>query len=134
MKVLVCGSRHFKDKELMEDVLKQWDISKIIEGGARGADTLAREYAEEHKIERLCFPAQWDLHGKSAGPIRNAQMLTEGQPDLVVAFIFRPAADDILYGLSDSEFNRGTKDMINQAKKKGVPVYVVESKEKHSQS
>lgn len=128
MRVLVCGSRHFKDKELMEDVLKQWDIRTIIEGEARGADTLAREYAKENKIERLGFPAQWDLHGKSAGPIRNAQMLAEGQPDLVVAFIFKPAADDILYGLSDSQFNRGTKNMINQAKKAGVPVYIVEAR------
>lgn len=112
MKVLVCGSRHFQDKELMEDVLKQWNITTIIEGEARGADRLSRNYGEEHGIEVLRFPALWDKHGKSAGPIRNRQMLVEGQPELVVAF--------------RGPNSRGTQNMIDQATKAGVPVNVVE--------
>jgi YspA, cpYpsA-related SLOG family len=112
MRVLVCGSRHFNDPELMEDVLKQWNISTIIEGEARGADRLARDYGERHNIHVLRFPALWGQYGKSAGPIRNAQMLAEGRPDLVVAF-----------PLKDS---RGTFNMIAQAKMAGVEVYVVE--------
>lgn len=112
MKVLVCGSRNFNDAELMEDVLKQWDIREIIEGEARGADSLAREYAERHGLVCHKFPALWDQHGKAAGPIRNAQMLREGNPELVVAF----------RGVN----SRGTQNMINQAEKAGVPVYIVE--------
>jgi hypothetical protein len=112
MRILVCGSRHFTHAELMEDVLKQWNIHTIIEGEARGADTLAREYAERHGIHVLAFPAQWDTHGKAAGPIRNAQMLREGQPELVVAF----------RGIN----SRGTQNMINQAEKARVEVYVVD--------
>jgi hypothetical protein len=112
MRVLVCGSRHFKNAELMEDVLKQWDIREIIEGEARGADTLAREYAEGHGIPVRAFPALWDKHGRAAGPIRNAQMLAEGNPDLVVAFL--------------APNSRGTKHMIEIAQKAGVEVHVVE--------
>lgn len=106
MRVLVCGGRDFKDKDLMEDVLKGFDISCIIEGEAGGADTLAREYAKGQGIHVLPFPAQWDLYGKPAGPIRNAEMLRVGQPDLIVAF---PGGS-------------GTANMIKQAKKAGVKV------------
>jgi len=112
MRVLVCGSRHFNDKELMEDVLKQWNISCVVEGEARGADTLAREYAERHGLDVLPFPALWDKHGRAAGPIRNHQMLTEGRPDLVVAFL--------------APNSRGTKHMIEIAQKAGVEVRIID--------
>jgi hypothetical protein len=112
MRVLVCGSRHFNNMELMEDVLKQWDIRTIIEGEARGADTLARKYAERHEIHVLAFPAQWDKHGKAAGPIRNAQMLREGQPELVVAF--------------RGPNSRGTQNMIDQAQKAGIETRIID--------
>jgi hypothetical protein len=112
MKVLVCGSRYFNNKELMEDVLKEYDIRCIIEGEARGADTLAREYAERQGIHVLAFPAQWEKHGKAAGPIRNTEMLRVGQPELVVAF--------------RRQNSRGTQNMINQAEKAGIPVRIVE--------
>lgn len=112
MKVLICGSRHFKDKELMEDVLKQYDIDTIIHGLARGADTLAGAYAKDHKIPVLEYPALWGTYGRSAGPIRNTQMLRDGKPDFVVAF--------------RGPNSRGTQNMINQAEKAGVPVKVIE--------
>lgn len=112
MKVLVCGSRHFKDKELMEDVLKEYVISEIIHGNARGADTLAGEYAQGHGIPCVSFPADWELYGKAAGPIRNTEMLTKGQPDFVIAF----RAKD----------SKGTQNMIDQAIQAGIMVKVVD--------
>lgn len=112
MRVLVCGSRHFNDKDLMEDVLKQWNIGVLIEGEAKGADTLAREYAERSGISIEAYPADWETFGKRAGPIRNHQMLTDGKPELVVAFL----APD----------SRGTKHMIEIAQKAGVEVMVID--------
>lgn len=111
MRVLVCGSRHFNNEELMEDVLKQFNITTVIEGEARGADTLARKYAERHGLDVLPFPAQWDLHGKAAGSIRNTQMLKEGKPELVIAFLH--------------EDSRGTLNMINQAERAGIQTEVI---------
>lgn len=111
MRVLVCGSRHFKDKNLMEKILKQWNITAIIEGEAKGADTLARQWAEENNICVIKFPADWDKYGKAAGMIRNSQMIKEGKPDLVVAFLFPNS--------------RGTKHMISIAEKAQIEVYVV---------
>lgn len=121
MKVLVCGSRHFNDYDFLGTSLwrlyqerENFNITEIIHGGARGADTLAGEWAKNHNCPVRVFPADWEKHGKAAGPIRNAQMLKEGQPNLVVAFL----APD----------SRGTKNMIDQATKAGVPVKVIDVK------
>jgi hypothetical protein len=112
MRVLVCGSRHFNDKKKMKEVLSKYDITEIIEGEAKGADTLSRLYGEYKGIPVRGFPALWDLYGNRAGPIRNSEMLREGQPELVIAF--------------RAPNSRGTQNMITQARKAGIPVEVVE--------
>lgn len=109
MRVLVCGGRDFEDEGLMGRILDTIPISTVIHGMARGADRMGGAYAKLHGLDVVEFPALWDTHGKRAGHVRNAQMLTEGQPDLVVAF---PGG-------------RGTDNMIEQAKKAGVEVKVV---------
>lgn len=58
----------------------------LIHGCATGADIMAGEWAKANGIPVLEYPALWKLHNKRAGPIRNVQMLEEGNPDLVVAF------------------------------------------------
>jgi len=111
MKVLVCGSRHFNDYERLRETLAGLSISELIHGGARGADTMAETFARNNNIPYRRFDALWELHGKSAGPIRNRQMLREGCPDLVVAFL--------------APNSRGTKDMIDASTKAGVEVKVI---------
>jgi hypothetical protein len=90
-----------------------------IVGGARGADNIAEEMASHESgaygSEILVFPADWDKWGKRAGPIRNKQMLDEGEPDLVIAFVDKPLRE-----------SRGTRDMVCRAVDAGLPVYVVE--------
>lgn len=112
MRVLVCGSRHFNDYELLKRVLDDYRISSIIHGAARGADSLAGRYGKEMGKPVSEFPAQWDTYGRRAGPIRNSQMLREGLPELVIAF--------------RGSNSRGTQNMIDQARKAGIPVEVVE--------
>jgi len=75
-------------------------------GMARGADMLAWQWAHDFGIPTCEFPADWDRHRRSAGTIRNEQMLREGKPDLVIAF---PGG-------------RGTAHMVRIAKAAGVPV------------
>ena len=90
IRVLICGGRDFSNREFMwwelDKLASRKNISIIIHGAARGADTLAMLWAMSRKIEQLAFPANWKKYGKSAGSIRNKQMLDEGKPDLVVAF------------------------------------------------
>lgn len=112
MKVLVCGGRNFDDALTLGSWLggihKDHGITLIIEGGARGADFLARKFGEMQGIPVKTFPADWDRHGKAAGPIRNKQMLDEGKPDVVLAF----------------DGGRGTANMVEQAKAAGVRVQI----------
>lgn len=85
MKVLVCGGREFQDYAAVCSVLERYEISLIIHGDARGADSLAKRYAIERGIPHLPFPADWQTHGRAAGPIRNKEMLRQN-PDIVIAF------------------------------------------------
>jgi hypothetical protein len=106
MRVLVCGGRDYSDWDVFCNVLDYHQPDEIISGMARGADMLAATYARRFKIPLLEFPADWNKHGRAAGPIRNQQMLDEGRPDMVIAF---PGG-------------RGTADMVSRAKKAGVRV------------
>ncbi len=110
MKVLVCGGRDFNDSVLLGSNLSiihsEVGITEIIEGGATGADRLARAFGESAGVPVRTYPADWKKHGKAAGPLRNALMLAQGKPDLVVAF----------------KGGRGTENMIQQAEINGVRV------------
>jgi len=113
MKVLVCGGRRYNDAltlgSWLGGIQRDHGITEIIEGGASGADFLAREYAIFQKIPHRTFPADWNKMGRKAGPIRNRRMLEEGKPDLVVAF---PGGN-------------GTANMVEQARAAGIRVLEV---------
>lgn len=87
MRVLVCGGREYNDRDNVLDVLRL-NVpvgATIIEGGARGADTLARQWARAFEVPCETWKADWEKHGKAAGLIRNEEMLRSGI-DLVIAF------------------------------------------------
>lgn len=108
MKVLVCGSRYWTDESSIRRELEKLPIdTEIVHGGARGADSIAGKIAKELGLKVTVFPAQWDLHGKSAGYIRNQQML-DYDPDLVLAFA------------KDLTVSRGTGDMVRRSRQAKV--------------
>ena len=77
MKILICGDRKYDSKEKIFAFVKSLPPDTIIiEGEAKGADTLAREAGEEYGFVVERYPADWSI-GKKAGPIRNTQMLKE---------------------------------------------------------
>ena len=112
-RILFCGARAWTDSAAVLDAMLQESPDVVIEGSAKGADSIARDIAKKLGIVVLEFPANWDLYGRSAGFIRNQQMLDEGKPDKVIAFQFYLAE------------SKGTADMIKRAKKAGIPVRVV---------
>src|SRR6478736_3076638 len=109
-RILVCGGRDYDDQAMLFGVLdmmaEQMPIHRIIQGGADGADRLARLWCHSRKCAYENYPADWRKHGRGAGPIRNQEMLDDGQPTKVVAF---PGG-------------RGTADMVRRARAAGVEV------------
>ena len=119
IRVLICGSRTWRDAFPIRAVLRQYaDVGQtvVINGAAKWADSLADFYARSMSLEVEAYPADWSQYGKRAGYVRNSQMLTEGKPDVVWAFVDKPLAE-----------SRGTKMMVDIARKGGVPCYVVEA-------
>lgn len=112
MKLLVCGSRDFDNyaefERLLAEHLASFPAKLIISGGARGADRFAEWYCRDHKIENKIMPADWKGRGRSAGFIRNLEMLAEA--DMVVAFW-------------DGK-SRGTEHTIIQAQRQNKPTRV----------
>ena len=108
--VLACGGRTYNNKEKIYEVLssihKETQMSVLIHGAAKGADTLAGSWARENNIKEKQCPALWNTHGKAAGSIRNQQMLDSNTVELVVAF---PGG-------------KGTADMVERAKKANIEV------------
>lgn len=88
MKLAVIGSRDFLDYELLKKELDRFrqhtNIDVIVSGGARGADTLAKRYADENGITPQIILADWNLHGSDAGFLRNTDIVKEC--DAVMAF------------------------------------------------
>ena len=109
VKVLVCGGRYFGDKEAvfreLDAIRSRHESMVLIQGGASGADGIAREWCQLRKISFITVDADWDRHGRAAGPIRNREMLVL-EPDLVLAF----------------KGGRGTADMVRQAEAAGVKI------------
>lgn len=124
-RIIVCGGRNFKDKDHIFDVLdnlhEEIGVELIIEGGASGADQLARWWAEKRGVAFQTYEADWsDLNAPGAVPReglrgwynvragfdRNQRMLNEGKPDRVVTF----------------EGGAGTADMVNKAEAAGIEV------------
>ena len=116
-RVIACGSRTWLGSEVVERALLEvaemvWaadDFVIVIHGAAVGADSISAEIASRIGCAVLACPADWNKHGKAAGPIRNREMLKEN-PQLVLAFW-------------DGK-SRGTQDMIEAAVSKGIPVNI----------
>jgi hypothetical protein len=130
VRVLVCGGRTYgvppvdavpADIELAEreraflvrslDKLhRKYPVTLLIHGAAAGADTLAGLWARTRGVPVEPCPVtreEWRRYGLRAGPLRNARMLAEHNPERVVAF---PG-------------HKGTRDMVTQAEAAGVPVW-----------
>ena len=113
MRLLVCGGRDFNHYGMvcgaLSAVHKKHGIMLLIHGGCSGADQLSAEWAEGLDIPTRAYPAEWDKHGRKAGPLRNQEMIDHGKPDALVAF---PGG-------------RGTADMVARAKAANIPIWEI---------
>lgn len=90
IKLAIVGSRTFDNYDelniMINKIIKEnnYNISLIISGGAKGADTFAEQYAKENNIETLIFPAEWKKYGRRAGYLRNVDIIKNC--DICIAF------------------------------------------------
>lgn len=109
--VAVTGGRDYRDRATLYRVLDAEaatdGIAVLVHGGCpSGADALADAWAEERKVSRRIFRADWSKHGPAAGPIRNGEMLRATNPHVLIAF---PGGV-------------GTADCVCRAEGMGIPV------------
>jgi predicted Rossmann fold nucleotide-binding protein DprA/Smf involved in DNA uptake len=106
----IVGSRTFNDYEQMKRVLDAQTITKVVSGGAGGADTLAARWAAERGLPLSTHLPQWNLYGKRAGAVRNRAIVEEAEQ--VIAFW--------------DGTSKGTKITIDMAKEAGKSVLVID--------
>lgn len=89
MQVLICGGRDFRAAKLaylwLDGFHAKHKITRVIEGGARGADTLGRNWALINNIPLITVPAEWNKYRQKAGIIRNQFMLRTYGPQYILA-------------------------------------------------
>jgi hypothetical protein len=115
-KVCIAGSRDYPDLLQVHSVIdilcadaEGCQTIHVITGGASGVDTEAHAYASVLGLPTTVMPAEWDTHGRAAGPIRNAAMVQ--------------AAGRVVV-LWDGK-SKGAKNTIDQALKQHKPLEVV---------
>jgi hypothetical protein len=117
VRIVVTGGRHFGHTPserafifaALDALHRKRHIARLAEGGARGVDRVCREWAELSHVEHICYPADWDLHRRAAGAIRNRLMYDTEMSDLLVAF---PGGS-------------GTADMVSYARRRECKVWMV---------
>lgn len=119
MKLAIVGSRDFNDYELVARIIGthfyymvnciEMNDDEIISGGARGADTLGKNYAKNCGLKYTEFLPNWNELGKKAGFVRNQQIVDAC--DMVLAFW-------------DGQ-SKGTKHTIDLARIAKKPTFIV---------
>lgn len=114
LRTIVAGSRDDVSRNDLEIALDglHWEVSVLLCGCARGADTIGREWAEENKVPIELYPANWERFGRRAGYRRNEEMSERAE-----------ALIALWNGIS-----KGTAHMIQISNKKGLPIRVLNVK------
>lgn len=118
MLVMVTGSRGWTARDKLDAALDYlYDLTyfngytmTLIHGGAKGADTMAQEWAKNNRVQTQILLPDWNKYGRRAGIVRNNQML-DNSPSLVLAFW--------------DGTSRGTQHAIHEAQRRGIPTKVV---------
>jgi hypothetical protein len=118
MNIAIVGGRDFNDYTLLkESILAYIDAHEkpenIVSGGAKGADTLAAQFAAEMGIPLLIFNPNYQRYGRGATLVRNTQIIENAE---------------VVFAFWDGQ-SKGTKDSIKKAEKLEKELYVIKYKQ-----
>ena len=120
MNIAIVGGRDFSDYTLLKESLSAY-ISiysgipdNIVSGGAKGADTLAAQFAAEMDIPLLVFKPDYQTYGRGATLVRNTHIIEHA---------------DVVFAFWDGQ-SKGTKDSITKAKKLQKELHIISYGEK----
>lgn len=110
MRTIIAGSRSIHDYEALCNVVQEsgFGISQVLSGAAEGVDALGERYALEHNLPIERFPADWNRHGRAAGPIRNRIMAQHAEALIALMHPNSP----------------GTRNMVQTAHQAGLKIHV----------
>lgn len=116
-KIAIVGGRDFTNYELLRSTVSEWIKSNvqqfqeisIVSGGAKGADSLAEQFADEFGYRKIIFYPDWNTYGKRAGMIRNGYIIE---------------SSDIVFAFWDGK-SRGTANSIQRAKQTDTELIIV---------
>jgi hypothetical protein len=126
MRTIIAGSRDITDYDIIKQAVlgSGFEITEVVSGCARGVDQMGERWANEHGVPIAKFPANWNdidipgavaktnKYGKKynavAGHWRNAKMAKHA---------------DALIAIWDGK-SRGTKNMIDLARKRGLQIFI----------
>lgn len=84
MNLIIAGSRTYTNYITVDRAMRSLTATRILSGGATGVDELGERYAQSHGIPLTIYPANWERHGKAAGPIRNEEMARNADALLLI--------------------------------------------------
>lgn len=137
MKCIISGSREITDKAIVERAIKAsgFKITEVVEGGARGVDRLAREWAKQNKVPYVTFPALWNDVSRAGAVIKTRKNEWTGKTESydAAAGTFRNEqmasyADACIAVQTDGK-TPGTQNMISLAKKYNLQLFVYEGED-----
>ena len=104
----MCGGRDYNNYYQFEQAMKKLPFTPdaILQGGAKGADTLGQLYGNGEGIPVITIDAQWKFYGNKAGSKCNSWMLN-----------LKPCYCLAMPG------GYGTQDMIRKCKEFSIPVW-----------
>lgn len=110
MKTIIAGSREITDYQQVLNAISliDWQITAVVCGMARGVDKLGEKFALQNQIPVHYYPAEWHIHGKSAGYLRNWEMAKNAEA---------------LIAIWDGK-SKGTSHMIDIARDFNLRVFV----------
>lgn len=111
MRTIIAGSRDLNSYDLVRRAVEEcgWTPTVVLSGTARGVDRMGERWARFRDVPVERYPADWKLHGRGAGAIRNAEMAKHA---------------DALIAIWDGT-SRGTLHMIRTAERMGLRVHVL---------